>query len=100
MRAQDIDRDPKLRISAGRKGERARENTDNRVGLFVQIHHLPQHIAPRAEAMKPRAVTQNHNIGPAYLSLAGIEIATQQGMHTEGHKKAAAYTLALNRLGG
>src|SRR5580704_9974222 len=98
VRAQYVDGSPELRVSARSEGKRPRQHTDDRVGVVVEIDCLPDQIEPRAKAMDPRSIAQDHYIRPAWPVLSGIEVAAQHGMHAERLKKATAYTHSPNRL--
>ena len=98
MRTEAVERNPEFRVAARRERKRTGHDTNNRVGPVAQLHRLPHGIAPCAEAMKPCPIAQDHDIGSAGTVLSGMEVPPQHGMRTQGLKKAAAHTLAPNRL--
>ena len=52
--------------------------------------------------MDPSSVAQEHDVWPARAILAGMEVAAEHGMDTEGLEEAAAHALGLHwlRTGG
>src|ERR1700733_8352074 len=98
VKGQHIDGNPELSVAAWREGERPWQNADDRVSLVIQIHGSPHNLGLCAKALEPCLITQDYDICASGDIFAGIEAPPQHGMHTEGLKKAPAYTLALYRL--
>ncbi len=98
VRRQCVDRNPELRVSAERKRERARQNSDDRVRLVIERNRLAHDIAARAESVQPGSVAHQRYIRPAQPVLARIEVAPQRWLHFQRPEESPAHTRARHRF--